>query len=263
MIALAPFRPCTAAEQDAFATAQRFGAFLGLPVAPVRTFPGEAARHISAVEVPANIGGWEGQRVQRLAFQPEERWAREIPVHPVDSHLIWPIPQIGDSQRVARHTAIHSHSPLYLIRPIALQHLVAVDPQYPIRRDCDQLTQEIDLVTRLVQSLERRANDRHAVTERAADLRRGVGGAYHVHQRQIKPLANQLQSTDTPGDDVAHTSEDLLLLQPAAALLADVASRANSLPTHPITDQTIDQAEQAISTLGQHVPAHCLTNSET
>jgi ParB/RepB/Spo0J family partition protein len=54
-------------------------------------------------------------------------------------------------------------------------------------------------------------------------------GAYHVHQCLIKPLANQLQSTDTPGDDVAPASRDLLLLQQAAALLADVASRANSL----------------------------------
>jgi ParB family chromosome partitioning protein len=67
----------------------------------------------------------------------------------------------------------------------------------------------------------------------------------------LEPVANHFPSTDTPADDVSSASRDLLLLQQAAALLANVASRANALPNSPSTDQAIDQVEQSLTRLRQ------------
>jgi len=76
-------------------------------------------------------------------------------------------------------------------------------------------------------------------------------GAEHIAPLRTEPSANHFQNTDRPADHVASASNDLLLLQHAAALLADVASRASALPTSPSTDQAIDQVEQSLTRLRQ------------
>jgi ParB family chromosome partitioning protein len=96
-------------------------------------------------------------------------------------------------------------------------------------------------------------NDPPPSSPSTTETRRGdsTPGAHEGHTLRTEPLAKQLQSTDIPAAQSGSPSSDLLLLQQAAALLADVASRVNSLPTSPITDEIIDQAERSITILRQ------------
>jgi len=80
--------------------------------------------------------------------------------------------------------------------------------------------------------------DDDTATERGYSLEKGT-------------LANSVPSTNMPYDDEACDSTDLRLLKQAVALLADVASRADTLPNCQITNQALDEADRSLRILRQ------------
>lgn len=79
----------------------------------------------------------------------------------------------------------------------------------------------------------------------------------------------QSMQAHTPVDDVVESPPDLLLLQEAAAALVAIVARAATLPTGRLTEQALDQVEQAITELRRalairsHVPRASQTKAGT